>query len=326
MATMQAVICTAYGSPDVLRLDETFKKPVPRADEVLVKIHATAVTASDCIVRGFALPPWKPIGFMMGLVVGFGKPRNPILGMVAAGEVEAIGNDVSTYAVHDKVMAITGTRFGCYAQYVALPAEKKKPRLPIARPGVMTSMPPELSYTEAAALPYGGMLAGFYLRQANIQLGQHVLIYGASGAIGTTAIQLAKHQYGAEVTAVCSTRNLELVQSLGADHVLDYTTQDTPPAGVTYDVMLDAVGMRKTSALRNALMALFVEGGNFVSVDHGTPEAEVQDLDVLRELVAAGKYQPVIDRTYPLHEIAEAHRYVDSGHKRGNVVITVPHR
>jgi NADPH:quinone reductase-like Zn-dependent oxidoreductase len=243
---MKAVVCTKYGPPEVLQLQEV-EKPAPRQHEVCIKIHATAVTASDCIVRGFALPVWHPIGLMMGLVVGFGKPRNPILGMVLAGEVESIGREARRFTAGDQVFAFTvkssiQMRFGTYAEYICLPEES-----------MMAVKPANLSFEEAAAVPYGGLLALHFLKKGNIKRGQKVLIYGASGAIGTAAVQLAKHHFGAEVTGVCSTTNLALVKSLGANYIIDYTKENVTSSGEQYDFVLDAVGKRKSSNLNSTL-------------------------------------------------------------------------
>jgi NADPH:quinone reductase-like Zn-dependent oxidoreductase len=318
---MKAVICTGYGPPHVLVIGEA-EKPAPGDHEVLVRIHATAVTASDCIVRGFKLPFWHPIGFMMGLFVGFSRPRNPVLGMVLAGEVEAIGADVTRFRPGDQVYAMTGTRFGCYAEYTCVP-ETGPSRFPWEVAPVMDLKPSVLSYAEAAAIPYGAGLGAHYLRAAAVQPGQRVLIYGASGAIGTTMVQLAGHHYGAHVTAVCSAANADLVRSLGAHEMLDYTTQDTVPPGTQFDVALDAVGRKKTSALKEACRAAVAPTGKWLSVDDGHPALQASDLVLLRELIEAGRFRAVIDRCYPLDEIVAAHQYVDAGHKKGNVVITV---
>lgn len=319
---MKAIVCAKYGPPDVLQLKEV-EKPAPKDNEVLIKVHTTAVTASDGIVRGFTLPIWHPIGLLMGIVVGFRKPRNPILGLVLAGEIESIGKDVTQYQVGDRVFAFTGTRFGCYAEYTCLP-EKSRPGLPGSIPSVMATKPSNVTYEEAAAGVYGAILASHYLEKGNIHSGQKVLIYGASGAIGTTAVQLAKH-FGAEVTGVCSTRNLDLVKSLGADHVIDYTKEDTVPSGALYDFVLDAVGKKKSSTLKKQCKNALAPGGKYVSVDDGTPKPRSEYLDLLKELIEAGAIKPVIDRVYPLEDMVEAHRYADTGHKKGNVVITVAH-
>ena len=305
---MKAIVCTQYGPPEVLQLEEV-EKPVPKNNEVLLKIFATTVTASDCIVRGFKLPALSVIGIMMRLVIGFTKPRNPILGMVLAGEVESAGKDVKRFKRGDQVFTINVMRFGTYAEYICLPENE-----------VIAPKPSNLTYEEAAAIPYGGMLALHYLRKGNIQSGEKVLIYGASGANGTAAIQLAKH-FGAEVTGVCSTTNLGLVKSLGADAVIDYTKENFTDRNEQYDFILDAVGKKKSSKFyfKKAL----APNGRFISVDDGSPKFRTEDLVLLRELVGAGKLKPVIDRSYPLEQIVEAHRYVDMGHKKGNVVITV---
>ena len=314
---MKAVVCTKYGPPEVLQLQEV-EKPTPKGNEVLIKIHATAVTASDCIVRGFKLPRWRPIGFMMGLVVGFTAPRRPILGMVLAGEVEAVGQEVGRFKVGDQVYGSTvksssEIRFGAYAQYITLPQDS-----------LIAVKPANLTYEQAAAIPYGFGLAISYLKKGDIQSRQNVLIYGASGSIGTTAVQLA-NAYGAEVTGVCSTRNIDLVNSLGAGNVIDYTKQDAPPKGERYDLVLDAVGKSKSSKLKEQCQKALTPDGKYVSVDDGSPKNSIEELTFLNELVETGKLKAIVDRSYPLEEIVEAHRYVDQGHKKGNVVITVAH-
>jgi len=318
---MQAILCTKYGPPDVLQLREV-EKPTPRPNEIRIRIHATAVTASDRIVRSFALPRWHPMAWLMGLAVGFKKPRNAILGMVLAGEVEAAGQDVKRFQKGDQVFAFTGTRFGCYAEYICLP-EVSAGGLPITVPAVVAAKPANLTAEEAAAIPYGGLLALHFLKKGNIQRGQKVLIYGASGAIGTSAVQLARFHFGAEVTGVCSTANLELVQSLGADHVIDYTTDDLTTRAERYDFIFDAVGKRKRSKLKEQCHNALTPGGKYLSVDQGSPRPSLADLILLKDLAEAGKLKPVIDRCYPLAQIVEAHRYVDTGHKKGNVVITL---
>jgi NADPH:quinone reductase-like Zn-dependent oxidoreductase len=200
---MKGIRCTGYGSPDVLQLAE-IAKPTPSDNDVLIQIHATAVTASDVIVRGFKLPVWHPLGFLMGVAVGFSRPRNPILGLVLSGEVEAVGRDTTCFKPGEQVYAFTGTRFGCYAEYVCLP-ETDRGRSPAHVPSVMALRPSNMTHEESAAIPYGGLMALHFLERGQIQPGQHILIYGASGAIGSSAVQIAKHRYGAHVTGVCST-------------------------------------------------------------------------------------------------------------------------
>jgi NADPH:quinone reductase-like Zn-dependent oxidoreductase len=319
---MKAIVCTKYGPPEVLQLQEV-EKPVPKDNEVRIKIFATAVTASDCIVRGFKLPFWHPLGLMMRLVVGFNKPRNSILGMVLAGEVETAGKDVQRLQVGDQVVAFTGTRFGAYAQYICLP-ENGGGGLPGTIPSLIALKPSNATYEEAASYLYGWGLALHFLRKGDIQSGDKVLIYGASGAIGTTAVQLAKY-FGADVTGVCSTRNLEFVKSLGADKVIDYTKENAASTGQVYDFILDAVGAAKSSKFKEQSKKALTPNGRYISVDDGSPKYHIEDFDLLEDLVNTGKLKAVIDRSYALEEMVAAHRYVDMGHKRGNVVITVEH-
>ena len=307
---MKAIVCTKYGPPEVLQLKEV-EKPAPRDNEVCIKIFATAVTASDCIIRGFKVSPifWLP----MTLAIGFSKPRQPILGMVLAGEVESAGKDVKTFKKGDQVLGWDRFAFGAYAEYKCMPEG-----------GMLVMKPANVSYEEAAAVPFGGLLALHYLKKGNIHSGQQILIYGASGAVGTSAVQLARH-FGANVTGVCSTANLELVKSLGAGAVIDYTKEDLSNPGKLYDIIFDAVGKRKSSKFKIQSKKALAPQGKYISVDDGTPKLSIEDLTYLKELVGAGKIKPVIDRCYPLEQTAEAHRYVEKGHKKGNVVITVEH-
>lgn len=307
---MKAIVCTKYGKPDVLQLKDV-ERPVPRNMEVCIKIFATAVTVSDCIVRGFKLPVLSPMGLMMALVLGFPKPRQPILGIVFAGEVEAVGKDVKAFAPGDRVFGWDTTpAFGAYAEYKCMPEN-----------GMLAMKPVMLSYEEAAAIPYGGLIALHFLRKGSIQRGHKVLIYGASGAVGSSAVQLAK-SFGAMVTGVCSSANLELVESSGADLVIDYTKEDFRNRDERYDLIFNAVGKRKAQLqCKNAL----TPNGKHVTVDDGSPKIQPQHLVCLKELVETGKLKPIIDRSYPLEQIAEAHRYVDEGHKKGNVVISIEH-
>lgn len=310
---MKAIICPKYGPPEVLQLKKV-PKPVPKNNEVLIKIHATAVTASDCIVRGFKLSRWSFLGFLMGLLLGFTKPRQPILGMVLAGEIESIGKNVSKFKKGDSVYGMTGLSLATYAEYKSI-SEKE----------CLMKKPSKVSYEEAAAVVYGGIIAGHFIKKANIQRGQKVLIYGASGANGTTAVQLAKC-YGAEVTGVCSTKNLEFVRSLGADNVIDYTKEDLLNKSERYNLIFDAVGNKKNSKLKEQCKKVMTPNGKYMSVDAGSPKSIPEHLELLNKLMEAGKFKAIIDRIYPLEQMVEAHRYVDSGHKKGNVVITMKHK
>ena len=307
---MKAVVCTTYGPPEVLRLKEV-EKPAPKDNEVLIRIGATAATASDGFIRsGFRTLPF--VGRTTGrLVVGLTKPRKPILGLVLAGELASAGRGVTRFRAGDRVYAFTKFRFGSYAEYTCLPEG-----------ALLALMPSNVTYEEAAAVPFGGLLALHFLREGNIRSGQKVLVYGASGAVGTSAVQLARY-FGAEVTGVCSTRNLELVRSLGADKVIDYTKDDSIGGGERYDLILDAVGKSKSSKLKAWCKKALSQNGKYVSVDNGSPKLRTEHLVLLKELIEAGHFKAVIDRCYPLEEIVEAHRYVEKGHKKGNVVITI---
>jgi len=304
---MRAVICTGYGPPEVLRLAEV-DRPVPRPNQVCVRIVATSVSFSDLVVRGLKAP--RLYRFVARLVVGWKAPRQPILGMVLAGDVESVGRNVESFKEGDPVLGFSQWKAGAYAEQVCWPASK------------LVLKPANLSYEEAAALPYGALLAMHCLRKARIRPGQRVLVYGASGAIGTAAVQLARHS-GAVVTGVCSTVNMKLVESLGAETVLDYTREDFTGRGERYDVIFDAVGRRKSaSAMRDAARAL-TAGGTIISIDDDLPRPTREDLELLKRLAESGALKPVIDRRYPLEEIVEAHRYVELGHKKGNVIVTV---
>lgn len=302
---MKAMVCTKYGPPEVLQLREV-EKPVPGDHEVLVRIYATAVTSSDCYVRGMALSPVYRLAARIAL--GFAKPRQPILGMVFAGEVELIGREVSLFKSGDRVFGIDRFAFGAYGEYKAMPET-----------GVICAAPGNLTYEEMAALPYGGTLALAFLR-GKVHNGQRVLIYGASGAVGTAAVQLAKC-FGAQVTGVCGTSNVDLVKTLGADLVIDYMSEDPAAGGAVYDLVFDAVGKRKSKGFQ--YKKVLAHNGKFISVDAGKPKLRPEDLALLKDLAEQGKLRPVIDRFYPLEKMAEAHRYVDKGHKKGNVVVTV---
>ncbi len=302
---MKAVICTKYGPPEVLQLKD-IEKPIPRENEVCVKIYTTSVTASDCIIRGFKVPFkfWIP----MGLAIGFKKPRKSILGIVFAGEVESVGDDVKSFKKGDEVYGFDRFGFGAYAEYKC-----------IADKSLLVKKTKDISYEESAALPFGWLLALHFLKKGNIQSGQKVLIYGASGAVGTAAVQISNY-YGAEVTGVCSTTNLELVKSLGANEVIDYTKEDFTHSAKRYDLIFNAVGKKK--AKLNCKDSL-TKNGKHITVDDGSPTFHMDDLLLLNKLIETKQIKAVIDRTYPLEQIVQAHRYVDKGHKKGNVIITV---
>ena len=305
---MKAVVYSRYGSPDVLHLAEV-ERPVPRENELLIRTYATTVTAGDVRTRAFDVPFWQwlPARIYLGLT----RPKRNILGLELAGEVEAVGKDVRRFKPGDPVFAFAGFGFGGYAQYRCLP-ESGKPM-----DGMVAVKPANLSYDEAAAVPVGGLTAAAFLRHGNVQGGQRVLIYGASGSVGTFAVQLARAS-GAEVTGVCSPANLDMVRSLGAGRVIDYTREDFAASVDRYDVIFDAVG-KAPAAVKKGLLK---PNGRFLSVT-GSADLQPDDLLCLKELVEAGKVRPVIDRSYPLEQVVEAHRYVEQGHKKGNVVITV---
>jgi len=314
---MKAIVCTKYGPPEVLQLAH-LEKPVPKDNEVLIRVYAASVTVSDCLVRSGKVDIllWIP----MRIFVGFRRPRHPVLGLELSGEIESTGRDVKRFKKGDQVLAFTGKRFGAYAEYTCLPEDG----LCMPQDSIMTLKPSNVTYEEAAAVPSRGTLALYFLKKGNIQKEQKVLIYGASGGVGTFAVQLAKY-FGAEVTGVCSTTNLELVKSLGADTVIDYTKEDSLRRGELFDVIFDAVGKRRNSTLKLLCKKALTPNGRYLSVDDRISKIPVEYLVSLKELVEAGKIKPVIDRCYPLEQIVEAHRYVDKGHKKGNVVITVEH-
>jgi NADPH:quinone reductase-like Zn-dependent oxidoreductase len=299
---MKAIVCAGYGSPNVLHLQEV-EKPTPKDNEVLIKIFAATVTRGDVILR--SLHP------LMGLPMRlFGIRRKKIPGHEFAGEVEVIGKNVTKFKAGDPVFGTTtGLSSGANAEYVCLPEAWST--------GVVAIKPSNISYEEAAAIPVGGMTALQILIKGNIQRGQSVLIYGASGSVGTYSVQLAKH-FGGEVTGVCSTANVELVKSLGADHIIDYTKEDFSQKGQFYDVIFDAVGKLSSANTKNSL----AQNGTYLSVKSSTSE-KTENLVFLKDLIEAGKLKAIIDRCYPLEQTADAHRYVEQGRKRGNVVITL---
>ncbi|HEX4824338.1 MAG TPA: NAD(P)-dependent alcohol dehydrogenase [Candidatus Polarisedimenticolaceae bacterium] len=307
---MKAVVCTRYGPPEVLQIRD-LADPVPRGSDVVIRIRATAVTPSDCFIRSGIPASPLPARAMLRLFVGFTKPRRAIPGAVLAGEIETAGKNVTRFRAGDRVWAFTLMRMSCCAERIRL-AEKTR---------LLALAPSNLSHDEAAAIPYAGLLAGHFLAKADIRKGDRVLVYGASGANGTTAVQLAKG-LGAHVTAVCSTANLDLVRSLGADEVIDYAREESPGSR-RFDVVFDAAGRKKTSALKEACRKALTIGGRVVSVDDGLTWPRRDDIERLKVLVESGRLKPVIDRRYPLEQIADAHRYVELGHKKGNVIVTI---
>ena len=323
--SMKAYVVRRYGGPEVVHLEDV-PKPVPGNDEVLIRIHATTVTAGDWRVRSLEVP--RGLGLLARLALGLRRPRQPILGTELAGVVESVGKDVTRFKPGDAVLAFPGEKMGGHAQYRAMPED-----------GAVARKPANLSFEEAASLPFGGTTALHFLRKAGVKVGDEVLVIGASGGVGTALVQLAKH-LGARVTGVTSTPNLALVASLGADHVIDYTREDFTQGGHTYDVVADTVGATGYARCKPALK----DGGRFLAIAGGLPDMlaaawvpltsrrkviagpaqeRPEDVQQLADLAEAGTLRPVIDRRYGFTQMQVAHAYVDTRRKRGSVVVTV---
>lgn len=330
---MKAIVWTKYGPPDGLQLKEV-EKPAPREDEILIKIHATTVTAGDCEMRRLQLP--LMLSFPVRLYAGLLRPKRiTILGQELAGEVAEVGQNVNLWKAGDRVFGTTGFGFGAYAEYICLPAE------PDDAQGALAAKPTNLTYEEAAAVPTAGFEALHFLRKANIQPGKKVLIIGAGGSIGTFSVQLARH-FGAEVTGVDSAEKLDMLRSIGAQHVIDYTREDYTKYGESYDLIIDVVGKGSVArrlkllkpdgyyflayaGLSHIFLAIWTSltGGKKLKIESANQQKD--DLIFLKELIEAGKIKPIIDRYFPLEQAAEAHRYIETGRKRGNVVLTLQH-
>jgi len=321
---LKAIVYEKFGPPEVLQLKEV-DQPVPKENEVRIKIHATSVTKYDCWVRSCTAPP----GFNLLMRIASGRsPKQPILGTELAGEIDAVGKDVTRFEIGDPVYGYPGMNLGAYAEYICLPEE------------AVAIKPAILTYEEAAAVLQGALTAWFFLQKANIQPGQKVLIFGASGGVGGYAVQLAKHHFGAEVTGVCSTLKIKYVKSLGADQVIDYTQEDFTQNRQSYDVIFDTVGKTSVSRTKRSLkengwyllatfglpmlfQLLWLSKTGNQNLEFGTLAEKNEDLVFIKELVEAEVIKPIIDKSYPLEQAAEAHRYVEAGHKKGNVVLTV---
>ena len=325
---MRAIVCTAYGPPDVLQLRDV-AKPVPKDNEVLVRIRATTASTADCELRGFDFPAWLWVPIRLGF--GLRRPRQPVLGQELAGDVEAVGKDVKAFAAGDRVFAATGIGLGAYAEYICL---REQPQT-----GAIARMPANLGYAEAATLPYGGGEALGFLRKGNVRRGQRVLVNGAGGSFGTFAVQLAKI-LGAHVTAVDSAPKLEMLRTIGADRVVDYAQEDFTAGSETYDVIFDVVRNTPSAPMVRLLAAngcLLMANPGFLQIVRARWAARGSDkrvsfvgasgtseeLAYLRELVEAGELRPVVDRSFPLEQMAEAHRYAETGQKLGNIAVIV---
>lgn len=312
-ATMRAVTCPKYGPPEVLRLIEV-PVPSPMPDQVRIRIHAAGVTMSDIFIRSARVTPLLQIPFR--LMMGITKPRAPVVGFVFSGVIDQVGARITRFGLGDEVYCTTGFSLGAYAEYRCMAETDSR------KHGCLALKPHNLTHEEATAAAYGGLLALQYIDKGSIEAGDEVLIYGASGTSGTIAVQYAKHM-GARVTGVCGPHNVDLVRSLGADEIIDYTKSDAPPSGAQYDFVLDSVGGVKSSPLKKAVRRALKPGGSYVSIDDGDLLLESARLDQIRELVESKAITPVVGHTFPIGEIVEAHRLVQSGRKRGGVAVTI---
>lgn len=312
MDKMKAAICTKYGPPEVLKIVER-DAPVPREDEVLIKVFAASVTNSDIFIRSSDVP--LRFRIPMRVMIGITKPRNDILGEVLSGEIVRVGAKIRRFHVGDQIFGLTGFSLGAYADFKCMKETDSKK-------GCIALKPHNISFEDATSAAYGGLLALQFLEKGHIQRKEKVLIYGASGTSGTIAVQYAKH-LGAEVTGVCSAEKIDLVRSLGADITLDYTDKDSVSKLEVYDFALDAVGKARTSELKQACRARMSDKHKFASIDDGPLILSSDRLNRIRELIEAGTVRPITDRCFPLEQIIDAHRYVEQGHKKGNVAIKV---
>lgn len=311
---MKAVICNKYGPPEVLQLAEV-SKPVPKENEILIEIKASAVTASDIIIRSSNIPMRYKIP--MRLMIGIFKPRKSIIGIVFSGKVESVGNKTKRFSPGDEVYGMTGLNLGTYAEYTCIKETDSNTRC-------VSIKPKNISFEEATSAVYGGSLALQYIDIGNIKAKQNILIYGASSTSGIMAVQYGKY-LGAKVTAVCSGKHMDFVKSLGADYVIDYTVTDTLDENIRFNFILDSVGKIKTSKLKENCKKALLNDGKYVSIDDGTLKLSSIRLDLLTNLIENEKIKPIVDKIYPLEEIVEAHKYVEKGHKKGGVAITIGH-
>lgn len=310
---MKAAICPKYGPPEVLKIEEV-EKPIPKDNEMLIKVHATTVTVADTTLRSGMKNFSSVVKFFARMMYGLRKPKSSIMGREFAGEIVSTGKKVTLFKKGDQVFGGIGANLGAYAEYLVLPEKMLSSKM--LGDDVIIIKPKTISFEEAATVPIGGLTALHFLRKGNIQPGEKILVYGASGSVGTYAIQLAKY-FGAEVTGVCSTQNLEMVKLLGATSVIDYTKDDFTKNRIIYDVIFDAVGKTTRSYCMNVLAL----NGRFITVNKGIMKKKLEDLNFLKELIEMGKLKSVVDRRYPLEKISEAHEYVEKGHKKGNVAI-----